>query len=64
MGVRAGVAAGMSVVAVATPFTECSLQRDLPVPEEWIVRESKALVDVVRRRIEEHNRTTHPEGGA
>ena len=61
MGVRSGVAAGMSVIAVATPFTECSLQRELPVPEEWVVRNSDALPGVVRRRIEAHNRLAHPE---
>ena len=42
--------------------TECSLQRELPVPEEWVVRNSDALPDVVRRRIEAHNRVAHPEG--
>ena len=61
MGVRSGVAAGMSVIAVATPFTEGSLQRELPVPEEWVVRNSDALPGVVRRRIEDHNRRAHPE---
>ena len=55
----AGVAAGMSVVAVATPFTECGLYRELPVPEEWVVRESDELAGVVRRRIDEHNRSAH-----
>ena len=62
MGVRAGVAAGMSVIAVATPFTECGLYRELPVPEEWVVRESASLADAVRRCIEEHNRTAHAGG--
>ena len=61
MGVRSGVAAGMSVIAVATPFTEGSLQRELPVPEEWVVRNSDALPATVRRRIEQHNREAHPE---
>ena len=61
MGVRSGVAAGMSGIAVATPFTECSLQRELPVPDEWIVRESDSLPSVVRRRIEAHNRVAHPD---
>ena len=61
MGVRSGVAAGMSVIAVATPFTECSLQRELPVPEEWVVRRTDALLDTVRRRIEAHNREAHLE---
>jgi beta-phosphoglucomutase-like phosphatase (HAD superfamily) len=61
MGVRAGVAAGMSVIAIATPFTECSLYRELPVPEEGVVREADSLPDVVRRKIEEHNHAVHGE---
>jgi beta-phosphoglucomutase len=64
MGVRAGVAAGMSVIALATPFTECSLYRELPVPEEWIVREPDALPDAVRRRDRRHNRIAHPEAAS
>ena len=60
MGVRAGVAAGMNVIAVATPFTEAGLQRELPVPMEWVVDNSDALPEVVRRRIELHNRVAHP----
>ena len=61
MGVRAGVAAGMNVIAVATPFTEAALARELPVPPEWVVDNSDALPEVVRRRIEVHNRVAHPE---
>ena len=60
-GVRAGVAAGMSVIAVATPFTECSLYRELPVAEEWVVRSSEALPELVRRRIREHEGATPPQ---
>ena len=62
MGVRAGVAAGMNVIAVATPFTECALYEHMPVPEEWVVRNSAELPQVVRRKIEEHNAIAHPKG--
>ena len=60
MGVRAAVAAGMNVIAVATPFTECSLFKELPVPKEWVVRNSDELPKAVARKIEEHNATAHP----
>ena len=59
-GVRAGVAAGMNVIAVATPFTRPGFMREQPVPEAWVVQDPATLPDVVRRRIEEHNRTAHP----
>jgi beta-phosphoglucomutase len=59
MGVRAGVAAGMNVIAVATPFTECALHRELPVPIEWVVRDPAQLANVVRRKIEAHNALAH-----
>lgn len=62
MGVRAGVAAGMNVIAVATPFTECSLFKELPVAEEWVARNSDELPKTVARKIEEHNATAHPNG--
>ena len=58
-GVRAGVAAGMNVIAVATPFTTAALESSHVVEDSWIVRDPSALLDVVRRRIEEHNRTAH-----
>ncbi len=61
MGVRAGVAAGMNVIAVATPFTECSLFKELPVPEEWVVRNSDELPKAVERKLQEHNATAHPD---
>ena len=63
MGVRAGVAAGMSVIAVATPFTECGLSRELPVSEEWIVRDPERLVETVRRRLEKHDLLAHSHRG-
>jgi beta-phosphoglucomutase-like phosphatase (HAD superfamily) len=57
--VRAGVSAGMHVIAVATPFTECSLHRELPVPLEWVVRDPATLPEVVRRKIDEHDAISH-----
>ena len=58
-GVRAGVAAGMNVVAFGTPFTIDSLHSTQVVEHRWIVHEPEKLVEVVRERIAEHNRTTH-----
>ena len=60
MGVRSAVAAGMNVVAVATPFTEASLERELPVASEWVVRDPAMLDEVVRRKIAEHDAVAHP----
>ncbi len=61
-GVRAGVAAGMSVIALATPFTACGLEREQPVPEQWVVREPKRLLDTVRRCIDAHEGGISQEG--
>ncbi len=58
-GVRAGVAAGMNVIAIATPFTTAGLHSSQVLDHAWIVHDSDALLDVVRRRIEEHNRSVH-----
>ena len=58
-GVRAGVAAGMNVIAIATPFTTAGLHSSQVLDHAWIVHDSDSLLDVVRRRIEEHNRTVH-----
>ncbi len=58
-GVRAGVAAGMNVVAFGTPFTIASLHSAKVVEHQWIVHESEKLVEVVEARIAEHNRTAH-----
>ena len=63
-GVRSGVAAGMNVIAVATPFTACGLKREQPVPEQWVVREPKLLVDTVRRCVDAHNRGISQEGAS
>jgi HAD superfamily hydrolase (TIGR01509 family) len=58
-GVRAGVAAGMIVVAVATPFTIASLHSSQVLDHPWVVHDPEELLNVVGQRIEEHNHTTH-----
>lgn len=58
-GVRSGVAAGMNVVAVATPFTIASLHSSHVVDHAWVVHDPDKLLRVVRERIAEHNRTAH-----
>lgn len=62
-GVRAGVAAGMNVIAVGTPFTMAGLHSDQVLEHVWIVHDPATLPDVVRRRIEEHNRSAHQGNG-
>ncbi len=58
-GVRAGVAAGMNVIAVATPFTIAGLHSSQVLEHAWMVHEPDELLDVVRDRIAEHNRIAH-----
>ncbi len=58
-GVRAGVAAGMNVIAVATPFTAAGLHSSQVLEHAWVVHEPEKLLDVVRDRIAEHNRSDH-----
>ena len=58
-GARAGVAAGMNVIAVATPFTVSGLHSSQVVEHTWVVHKADQLVDVVRERIADHNRTGH-----
>ena len=58
-GVRAGVAAGMNVIAVATPFTVAGLHSSQVLEHAWMVHEPEKLLDVVRDRIAEHNRRAH-----
>jgi len=58
-GAQAGVAAGMNVIAVATPFTIAGLHSSQVLEHTWVVHEAEHLVDVVRDRIAEHNRTSH-----
>jgi HAD superfamily hydrolase (TIGR01509 family) len=58
-GVRAGVAAGMNVIAVATPFTAASLHSSQILEHNWVVHQPEDLLEVVKQRIAEHNRTGH-----
>ncbi len=58
-GARAGVAAGMNVVAIATPFTMAGLHSSQVLEDAWIVHGPEELLDVVKHRIEEHNRVAH-----
>ena len=58
-GVRAGVNAGMNVVAVATPFTKDGLHSSGVLEHTWVVHDPAQLPDVVQERIAEHNRRAH-----
>ena len=58
-GVSAGVAAGMNVIAVATPFTIAGLHSSQVLEHAWMVHDPDALLDMVKDRIAEHNRTAH-----
>ena len=58
-GVRAGVAAGMNVIEVATPFTITGLHKSQVLEHAWVVHDPEKLLDVVRDRIAEHNRSPH-----
>ena len=58
-GVRAGVAAGMNVVAFATPFTSAGLHEAQVVDHRWVVHDPDRLLEVVRERIAEHAKTAH-----
>ena len=58
-GVQAGVAAGMNVIAVATPFTIASLHSSQVLDHPWVVHDPAVLLDVVQERIDAHNRAAH-----
>ena len=62
-GVHAGVAAGMNVIAVATPFTMAGLHRSQVLEHAWVVHNPEALLQVVERRIKEHNQRAHQATG-
>jgi beta-phosphoglucomutase len=55
-GVKAALAAGMNVIAMATPFTWARLHSEKLVAEEWTVDDPTKLAETVRRRIAKHNR--------
>lgn len=58
-GVRAAQAAGMNVIAIATPFTNASLHSEQLIDHAWIVHQPEKLVETVRQLIVEHNRSAH-----
>ena len=58
-GVRAGVAAGMNVVAFATPFTIAGLHSSQALEHSWVVHDPDQLLEVVSQRVTEHDRTGH-----
>jgi hypothetical protein len=51
----------MNVVAIATPFTAGALHSSQVIEDTWIVHEPEKLAEIVRRRIEVHNRTVHQD---
>ena len=51
-GVEAALAAGMNVVAVATPFTQQRLHASALLPKELIVDDPAEVTAVVHRLIE------------
>ena len=53
-GVRAGIAAGMNVVAFATPFSTAGIHSSDLLDHAWVVHDPEDLVEVVTRRIAEH----------
>ncbi len=58
-GVRAGVAAGMNVVAVATPFTIAGIHKQEVVDHAWVVHDPDDLLKVIQERIDAHNESVH-----
>ncbi len=58
-GVKAGVSAGMNVIAWGTPFTIAGLHASGVLEHTWVVHDPEKLVDTVQERIAEHNRTGH-----
>ncbi len=58
-GVRAALAAGANVVAIATPFTAVGLHLSEVIDDVWIVHQPAKVAEVVHRRIGEHDRVVH-----
>jgi beta-phosphoglucomutase-like phosphatase (HAD superfamily) len=56
-GIAAAIAAGMYVIAIATPFTNAAIHSSEIVKEAWTVHRPEEVADVVKRRIEEVNLT-------
>ncbi len=53
-GVAAGLAAGLHVIAVATPFTIEALHRGKLLPDEWIVDDPASLPETIRSFMGQH----------
>ena len=60
-GVRAAVAAGINVIAFATPFTVKGLHESNVLDHERILHEPDKLLDMARQVIREHERNVHGE---
>ena len=58
-GIKAGLAAGMSVIAIATPFTKTSILQSNVIPDKWIVKDLKKIAEIVQDRITQHNQTSN-----
>ena len=58
-GVRAGVVAEMNVIAVATMKSVSGLHSSEVLEHAWVVHEGDNLLDVVKERITDHNRSAH-----
>ncbi len=59
-GVQAALAAGMHVVAAATPFTESGLRGAPGLDPRWIVRDPELLIQTVQELMAEQGAQTHP----
>ncbi|MCH8087935.1 MAG: HAD family phosphatase [Chloroflexi bacterium] len=58
-GVRSAIAAGMNVVAVATPFTRAVLHSTRVVKDAWIVHDPSEVLEAVKSRIAQLGQTAH-----
>ncbi len=52
-GIGAAIAAGMHVVAMATPYTSAAIHAAGIVKEAWTIHRPDDVLDVVRRRMDE-----------
>ena len=55
-GVKSALAAGMNVIAIATPFTNAGLHASEIVEDCQIIHAPDKLIETVRHMIEEHGR--------
>ena len=59
IGVKAALAAGMSVIAVTIPFTREAFRKSHLLDQRWIVDNPETLPEVVNNLMAEHNRISH-----